>query len=284
MLIKRSLQLYRLIFNMLFTTVLLGMAFTYSGCAKNPDQAATTIDGLWIGQGTFYSNCDNSPCKWRGWYGLDLVQNGTQVTGQMDFSMKAIQTLVAGATCEDKLIVADANITGTIEGGDTFKFTDPAGNNWSMFFGATKMEGQMSGSVSCDAQVDNQFKSNNLNVWLNSVTGVTGTSTTLSRRMVDKCDDQQNVRYRFFDVDNNGIVLQVWPATGYYQTDELNKTYINNLDCIVDHKICIGATRDDGTAQSRTLGADLEIATCIDCCQFCRNTQIFDDQLDCSYQ
>ncbi len=269
---------------MLFTTALLGMAFTYSGCANNPDQSDLSINGLWIGQGTFYSNCDNSPCKWRGWYGLDLVQDGTNVTGQMDFSMKAIETLVAGAICEDKLVVADAAITGTIENGNVFKFTDPVGNRWDLAFNATKMEGLMNGAVSCNAQTDNQFKANNLNVWANSVTGEPGTSTTLSRRMVDECDDQQNVKYRFFDVDKDGIVLQVWPASGYYQTTELNKTYINTLDCVVDHKICIGATRDDGTPQDTTLGADLEIAECIECCHFCRNTQIFDDQLGCSYQ
>ncbi len=241
----------------------------FASCAKNNNESkASDVTGFWVGIGTFLRNCQNppDPCRWNASYSLDLVQNGVDVTGQMDFTLVVDEKLNPGANCDSFL--SNGSISNGIVNDNNFSFVDTGGNQWEMKFTEDRMKGIAGNSVENCSQV----KSDDLSAVKEKKGEVGGPQTPMTWRNVDECDDNMNVNYKFFDCTNNECFSQVWPeAPDFYQTSGLDATNIKVIECPRAAKVCVGALSEDGT-KKWGVGFDAK-DDCLECCYFCEESE-----------
>jgi len=230
------------------------------------------VTGLWIGTGTFVNSCDTPSCQWTGSFGLDITQSDSTVTGLMDITLMEDKTLIAGANCGSTLYAVDSPISNGVVDGSTFTFLGPRGNSWTMEFS----QDQMTGVVDNTTAGCNGIKSTEVTALKSDKGEPGGNDLNMTWRVVDICDDNLKVNYRFFDVDNN----KQWPdSPAYYTADTLNDSFFNTFTCNANAKICVGGELENG---SYKLGVGLNNEQgCLNCCYFCETSEVAFFQFIC---
>lgn len=95
-----------------------------------------------------------------------------------------------------------------------------------------------------------------------------GSTSTMTVKLDDQCNNGEQVRYKFWDVTSN----LVWPSRSSSYLASYGSTYTSRLLCTTGDQVCVGARQ---TTAGLYWGVDTDNSkSCSSCCYTCDNVTV----------